>query len=496
MTYQIAILGGGTAGWMSAAVLSRFLGPNYRIQLIESDAIGTVGVGEASIPQLRLINQAIGIDETDFMRATRATFKLAIEFAGWTRDGERYFHAFGDIGRDMGLVPFHHYWLRGRAMGIDQPLWAYSASAVAAGANRFERAAPLANSPANISHAYHFDAGLYAGLLRRHAEQRGVMRHEGIVETVDLDPETGNVKALRMSGDRTIAADLFLDCSGFAGLLIRKTLGVGFEDWSHWLPCDRAWAVPCRNAADLTPYTRATARPAGWQWRIPLQHRIGNGHVFSSAFMAEDEARDILMNSLDGEPLAEPRLLTFTAGRMKAAWAKNVVALGLASGFLEPLESTSIHLVQSALERLLKFLPHGAVNPVDVREYNRQAEVEIERVRDFLILHYHVNDRPEPFWQARRDRPIPDTLAEKMALFQANGRIYRLPTDLFAEPGWLQVMLGQGLMPLGYNPLADQPSAEELVEVLGLLRDAVARRVQALPPHKAYVERTFGKPAP
>ena len=495
MTYDIAILGGGTAGWMSAAVLSRFLGPNYRIQLIESDAIGTVGVGEASIPQLRLINQAIGIDETDFMRATQATFKLAIEFAGWTHEGERYFHAFGDIGRDMGLVPFHHYWLRGRALGFDHPLWAYSASAGAAGAGRFERAAPVPNSPANISHAYHFDAGLYAGLLRRHAEQRGVVRHEGIVQAVDQDPETGNVRALRMDGERTITADLFLDCSGFAGLLLRKTLGVRFEDWSRWLPCDRAWAVPCGNAPDLTPFTRATARPAGWQWRIPLQHRIGNGHVFSSAFMAEDEARDILMANLDGEPLAEPRLLKFTAGRMTSVWAKNVVALGLASGFLEPLESTSIHLVQSALERLLKFLPNGAVNAADVREYNRQAEVEIERVRDFLILHYHVNQRLEPFWQSRRDMAIPDTLAEKIALFQANGRIHRLPTDLFAEPGWLQVMLGQGLVPDGYNPLADQASPEELTEFLRLLRETVARRVEALPPHKAYIERTFGMPA-
>lgn len=495
--YRIAIVGGGTAGWMAAAVLTKFLDRRrYGITLVESEAIGTVGVGEATIPQLRLLNQALGFDEDDFVRSTQATFKLGIEFAGWGDADSRYIHAFGALGRQVGFVPFQHLWLRARAMGDSHPLDAYSLNAAAAYAGRMARGREAETPLGALMSAYHFDAGLYAAYLRRFAENHGATRIEGRITAVERYGDSGDVRSLAIEGGRSLEADLFVDCSGFIGLLIEKSLETGYEDWSRWLPCDRALAVPSTHAAgELTPYTRATARTAGWQWRIPLQHRVGNGLVYCSGAMSDDVAAETLLAGLDGAPLAEPRPLRFTAGRRRQAWNHNVVAIGLAAGFIEPLESTSIHLVQSAVERLIKLLPGRAIEPADRAEFNAQTAFEWERVRDFIILHYHLNRRDEPFWRDRAAMTIPDTLAEKIELFAASGRVFRFNEELFAEAGWLQVMVGQGLIPRGYHPLADAPSQAELAEMLALMRQAVARPVSAMPGHRAFIAAHCAAPA-
>jgi len=487
--YRILIVGGGTAGWMAAAVLARYLPARlYSIQLIESDEIGTVGVGEATIPQLQLLNTALGINEDDFMRATQGTYKLGIEFVGWGASGSRYTHAFGSVGRDMGVVPFHHYWLRGHRLGEHAPLEHYSLNATAGYAGKFARgAAAHSHMLGGVAHAFQFDAGLYARFLRSYAEGRGVTRTEGTITHAQRTAESGDLLGVSLADGSAHEADLFLDCSGFRGLLIEEALATGYENWSNWLPCDRALAVPCASAPTLTPYTRSIARKAGWQWRIPLQHRIGNGHVYCSSEISDDEATAVLLGTLDGAPLSDPRPLKFTTGRRKAFWNRNVVALGLAAGFMEPLESTSIHLVQSALERLLKFLPNGPIQSADVAAYNVQTIFEWERVRDFIILHYHANTRGEPFWQSCATMAVPDSLTEKLALFRANGRIARFNEELFAEVGWLQVMIGQGVIPRGHHPLADAPSDAEVLEFLSLIRQTVTKHVSAMPDHAAFI---------
>lgn len=489
ITQEITIVGGGTAGWMAAAILSRYLAKHWRITLVESEEIGTVGVGEATIPQLQILHRALGIDEAEFLAFCNGTYKLGIDFVGWGDEGSRYIHAFGEIGRPLGLVPFHHYWLRGQRLGMAKPLAAYSLNASAAYAGKFQHGVPNGSVMGGLGHAFHFDAGRYGQFLRAYAEQRGVRRVEGRILSVSRDGESGDVTHVTLANGEEVGGSLFLDCSGFAGLLIEGALGTGYEDWHHWLPCDRAMVVPCANAPDLTPYTRSTAREAGWQWRIPLQSRIGNGHVYCSAFTSDDAARQVLLDNLDGAPLAEPRALRFTTGRRRKMWNHNVVALGLASGFMEPLESTSIHLVQSGVERLLKFLPQGPVMAADVDAFNAQAAFEYEAIRDFLILHYKVNRRPEPFWQACAAMTVPDSLAAKLALFEANGRIMRQSEELFAEVGWLQVMVGQGLVPHGYHPLADQPADGELREFFQLLETAVARQVAGMGSHADIIAR-------
>lgn len=486
----IVIVGGGSAGWMTAAALSRFLAHGWHIHLVESQEIGTVGVGEATIPQIRLFNNALGIDEDEFIRATQGTFKLGIQFDGWLRPGERYIHAFGQVGRDLGLIPFHHYWLRARAGGANEGLDAYSLSASAAMANRFVRGNPTPNAPLGpMTYAYHFDAGLYAAHLRKQAETRGVMRTEGKIASARRDGESGDVTAVLLEDGSEVTGDLFVDCSGFRGLLIEEALQTGYDDWTHWLPCDRALAVPCASVSPLTPYTRSTARQAGWQWRIPLQHRIGNGHVYCSAHISDDEAAATLLANLDGEPLGDPRPLKFTTGMRRKFWNHNVVALGLASGFMEPLESTSIHLIQSGIERLLKFLPNGPIASADTDAFNRQSAFEYERIRDFIILHYHANQRDEPFWKACREMAIPDTLAEKLEVFRANGRIFRVSEELFTELGWLQVMVGQGVVPAGYHPLADQLDHNDLAGFLGATRQVVDGSVAVMPDHADFIAR-------
>jgi tryptophan 7-halogenase len=486
---RIAIAGGGTAGWMVAAAFSKFLETGFEITLVESDAIGTVGVGEATIPQMRLFNDALGLDEAAFMRATQGTFKLAIEFVDWLKPGHRYMHAFGDVGRDVGLMAFQHSWARARRAGLAKDLAHYSLNNMASLQNRMQRGpARTAKLLGEMPYAFHFDAGLYAAYLRRYAEARGVTRVEGRIVDVRRDGESGDIGSLALEGDREIAADLFIDCTGFIGLLIEKTLGAGYEDWTHWLPADRAVAVPCeRTDAPILPYTRSTARPAGWQWRIPLQHRTGNGMVYSSTYMSEDEATAMLLANLDGAPTAEPRPIKFTTGKRKAFWKNNVIAVGLSSGFMEPLESTSIHLIQSAIQRIMKLMPGRQAAEADRREFNRQSDFEMDRIRDFIILHYKANAREGAFWQHCRDMPVPDFLAEKIALFRANGHIVREHEELFTEVGWLQVMAGQGIIPEGNHPIADTISKADLAEYMDTLEKIIAREAAQMPRHTDFV---------
>ena len=488
-TQRITIIGGGTAGWMTAAALARFLGPGWSVTLVESDAIGTVGVGEATIPQIQIFNAALGIDEAEFLAATNGTFKLGIAFEGWRAPGHRYSHAFGSVGRDLGLLPFYHYWLRARVAAEDS-LDAYSVGAQAAYAGRFRHPDPARPAPAGgHAYAFHFDAALYAAYLRRYAEARGVVRIEGLINSVDRDAESGDVTGVTLADGRGVAGDLFIDCSGFRGLLIEQALGAGYDDWQQWLPCDRALAVPSEHDTAIVPYTRAIAHAAGWQWQIPLTHRTGNGHVYASAHMTDGEAADILLANLPGKPLAEPRQLRFVAGRRRDVWRHNVIAIGLSSGFLEPLESTSIHMIQTGIERLLQRLPTAQPGATERAAYNADAAAEIERIRDFIILHYWANGRDEPFWAERRATPLPDTLAERIALFRANGRIDRSEKDLFTELAWQQVLIGQGIMPERHHPLANQLSDAQLADFIATTRRAVTGSVAAMPPYADYLRQ-------
>jgi tryptophan halogenase len=487
---HLVIAGGGTAGWMAAAALSKVLRGKVAITLVESEEIGTVGVGEATIPMIQLFNRVLEIDEDEFVRETQGSFKLGIEFLNWGRQGTRYMHAFGRFGQDLWTVPFHQYWLKMFQAGRAPDLGEFSITRTAAYQNRFMRPpGDVQNSPLNdIAYAYHFDAGLYARYLRRYAEARGVTRLEGRIQEVSLHAETGHVTALVLASGQRVEGQLFLDCSGFRGLLIEQTLKTGYEDWTHWLPCDRAVAVPCASATPFTPYTRSTAHRAGWQWRIPLQHRTGNGHVFSSRHISEDEATAVLMGNLDGEPLAEPRTLRFTTGMRRLGWNRNVVALGLASGFLEPLESTSIHLIQSAIARLIDFFPSTGFSPVDIDEYNRQARFEFERIRDFIILHYHLNQRTDSdFWTACREMAVPPALQAKLALYQSHGRIVRENNELFSEVAWLQVMHGQHLAAKAYHPLVDSLDEAEITAYLAQVHEVIQRCAAVMPDHAAFI---------
>ena len=485
---RIVIAGGGTAGWMVAAALGRFLERGFHVTLVESDAIATVGVGESTIPQMRLFNQALGLDEDAMQRAVGGTFKLGIEFVGWGAPGTRYMHAFGDVGRDVGLIPFQHYWHRARALGAAGPLGDFSLNEIAAREGRMHRGDPVtARTIPAMPYAFHIDAGLYAQWLRRFAGARGVERVEGRIVGVERDGESGDVAALAMESGARIEGDLFVDCTGFRGLLIEETLGAGFESWGHWLPCNRAVAMPTANAGDPVPYTQAIAQGCGWRWRIPLQHRAGNGHVYASGYVSDDEATATLLREVEGEPLAEPRTLRFAAGRRRRAWDRNVVAIGLSSGFLEPLESTSIHLVQSAISRLLKLLPDRRIASAGRAEYNRQTDFEIEGIRDFLILHYHANARPEPFWQAMRAMALPDSLAAKIDLYRATGHIVREHEELFTEVGWLQVLEGQGVHAEAHSPLAGMIPERDLAEFMETIPLLYRREAGQYPTQAAFI---------
>lgn len=487
---RVVIVGGGTAGWMTAAALSKVLNPSYSIRLVESEEIGTVGVGEATIPNIKNFNTALEIDENEFLRATQGTFKLGIEFVNWGAIGDRYTHGFGKIGQEMGGLSFHHYWLRLRKQGLAASLDPYSINTVAPHHAKYMRARPdMPSSPlGDIANAFHFDAGLYARYLRVYAEKRLVRRTEGKVARVLQHEADGSIAAVVMESGEQIDGDFFIDCSGMRGLLIEQTLQTGYHDWRGWLPCDTAVAVPCESVAPLLPVTRATAHSAGWQWRIPLQHRIGNGHVFSSQFMSEDEATHILMSRLDGKALAEPRTIRFTPGQRKKFWNRNCVAIGLSAGFFEPIESTNIHLIQTAIARLMAFFPHAGMDSVDIAEYNAQTEFEYQRIRDFVILHYHATERNDSaFWNHTRTMAIPDTLQRKIDLYRSNGRVFREGGELFAEASWLQVMQGQRIEPRGYHPLADLLSDDEVLAYVSNVEEVIQKCVHVMPTHAEFI---------
>ncbi len=487
---HIVIAGGGTAGWMSAALLSNLL-PRHQVKitLVESAEIATVGVGEATIPPIQFFNQVAGIPEADFMRATQATFKLGIEFVGWTRPGERYMHPFGQPGQPIGGVSFHAYWLRARKLGYDAPLADFWMSEVAADAGRFDRPSPDKRSPKHgLAYAYHFDAGLYAKYLRTVAEGRGVERVEGTIADVALDAIDGTISHLLLTDGRRLDGDFFIDCTGFRALLIGEALGQVYESWSHYLPADRAVAVPCARVTEPVPYTTATARQAGWQWRINLQHRTGNGYVYASDHISDDAAADTLMNSLDGEALADPRILKFTTGR-RTGRHRNCLAVGLSSGFLEPLESTSIHFIQHALVKFAATFPLHRDDTLATALYNRMMADEMVQVRDFLVFHYHANQRHgESLWDYVRNMAIPDSLAEKIALFRERGLAVFPGQTLFQEPNWVAVLLGQGITPQAYDPLADAVPEGEMMRGFVDIRKGYAAAAQAMPSHDAFLK--------
>ena len=487
---SIAIVGGGTAGWMTAATLAKLLGTDYAsITLVESDEIGIIGVGEATIPQMSTFNRMLGIDEDEYVRRTMGSFKLGIQFVNWGRIGHRYFHPFGTYGVNMEGVSFHAFWLKLHLNGEAETPDDWSIQAKAGEQGKFMRPIDAGNSPlSNIAYAFHFDAGLYARYLRDFATERGVVRQEGKVVGVDQRPEDGFVEAVTLEDGRRIEADLFIDCSGFRGLLIEQTLEAGYVDWSHWLPCDRAIAVPCESVEGITPYTRSTAHESGWQWRIPLQHRTGNGHVFSSAHMTDEKATEILLANLDGKPLAAPRIVPFKTGHRKRFWVKNVVAIGLSSGFMEPLESTSIWLIQSGIARLMAMFPDRSFAQTNIDRYNRVLINEFEEIRDFLILHYKATDRDDsPFWDYCRTMPIPDRLTEKIRIFEEYGRNFRDGEELFNDTSWFAVMFGQGLKPRTYDPVAAIFSLDETRRRLTQIRGAVEKSADYMPRHLDFI---------
>jgi tryptophan halogenase len=496
---SIVIVGGGTAGWMTAATFARLLKDGYtKVTLVESDEIGTVGVGESTIPQIRLFNKLLGLDENDFVRKTKATFKLAIEFVNWTRQGHRYYHPFGPYGLDMEGVSFHSYWLKLKAMGEAADLREYSLQSLAAHKGRFMRPTDVRNSPlSSIAHAFQFDAGLYARYLREYAQTRGIARVEGKVVDVTQNAETGFIESVTLTDGRKLEADLFIDCSGFRGLLIEQRLKAGYEDWSRWLPCDRALAVACESGGSRQPITRATAHEAGWQWRIPLQHRCGNGYVYCSSFISDEDAAATLLANLDGAPLGDPRALRFTAGRRKKFWDKNVVAIGLSSGFMEPLESQTIHLIQVSISNLMALFPDRRFDPVEIDRYNRIMTFECERIRDFLVLHYHATERDDSkFWDYCRTMSIPDYLANKIEIFRAHGRVFRDNLELFNDTSWFAAMVYQGIKARTYDPMVDVMDETELRRRMEHIRAVIGNAVQTMPDHWDFIAHNCAaKPA-
>jgi tryptophan halogenase len=492
---KICILGGGTAGWMTAAALSHKLrGLPIRIELVESDEIGTVGVGEATLPLIRKFNEALNIDEATFMKETEATFKLGIEFCDWGRPGDRYIHPFGDYGRPIDGLPFYQAWLRLRQLGETARIDDYAYPIIAAERARFQRPDGGPDSMAtSFGYAYQFDSSRYAQFLRRYAEGNGVIRTEGKVAATQCDPENGFVRSLTLDNGKTATADLFVDCSGFRGVLIEQVLGTGYDDWSHWLPCNRAVAVPCEARGPLTPLTRTTAREAGWQWRIPLQHRVGNGQVYCSSFLSDDEATTQLMANLEGPALAAPKQLFFTTGRRRKFWNRNVVAIGLSAGFLEPLESTSIHLIQEGITELLQLFPDSSFPISDADEYNARMGLAFERVRDFLLLHYVANQRDKgDLWLHFQNLKLPDSLDERLTAWLTRGHIIAYEFGTFLPSSWLAVLLGQNLMPRGYDPRVRKIADDRLQAEARRIRGAVQVAVDKTPEHADFIRQIGG----
>ncbi|BFM21480.1 tryptophan halogenase family protein [Gilvimarinus japonicus] len=485
---RLVICGGGTSGWMAAAMFARMLGQQLEITLIESSQIATVGVGEATIPPIQLFNKVLGIDESEFLRETGATIKLGIEFAGWGRPNDCYMHAFGELGMERGMASFSHYWQRAYSEGRAGDFWDYSLNQRAAKAGKFAPLAQIPETPlAGLTYAYHFDASRYAALLKRYSKNAGVRHLDTSIERVQCNDNTGDIQALQLSDGATLAGDFFIDCTGGRSLLLGQALGVDFEDYGHWLPCDRAIALASQPMTSIAPYTRSVAHRTGWCWQIPLQHRTGNGVVYDSRRMSDDEALALLKQQLPTEAAGEPNTIRFKTGRRARQWHKNCVALGLASGFLEPLESTSLHLVQSSVIRLVKCFPSTGVDDAVVDNYNRLARDEFELIRNFIILHYHLNQRDEPLWQACRDMNVPDDLARRIELFRHSGLVFREQNELFTEPAWQQVMRGQGLVPAEYHRLSDAMPGDQLGEFMSNLDKIFANTVNKLPSHDQFL---------
>jgi tryptophan halogenase len=490
---SIAVIGGGSAGWMCAAAITKMFGRAVDVVLVESEEIGIIGVGEATVPHLSAFNRMLEIDEAEFVRQTKGSFKLGIQFKDWGKIGDSYIHGFGTIGRDLGLLPFHQYWLKAHAQGRAKDIGHYSLNTLAAPLDKFMVSAsdaPPGSPLAEVAYAYHFDAFLYGRYLRQRAEAQGATRIEGKVVSVHLNGESGFVDSVQLESGQRVEADLFIDCTGFRSLLIGDALGVEFVDWTHWLPCDRALAVPCEKAGPPTPYTRSTARSSGWQWRIPLQHRTGNGHVYSSQFCSDDEAAQVLLANLDGPALGDPRVLRFRTGKRRKLWDRNVVAMGLAGGFLEPLESTAIYLVQAGINRLMHLFPDASCDVALQNAYNEQSDFEYERIRDFLILHYHATERDDSaFWNYVRTMTIPDELQAHMDLFRADGQFFRNGTEMFGLTSWVQVMLGQGIQPKAYHPAVDWVSDQDMATLVDHVEQVLVANVGLMPQHEDFIRR-------
>ena len=486
---KVVIAGGGTAGWMTAALLNKVLGNSVTIELVESEQIGIVGVGEATIPPIQTFNRFLGIDEKAFLRETQGTIKLAIKFENWRKPGESYYHTFGAPGTTMGFCSFHHYWLKAKEAGLDKSFWDFDLNYLACQQGKFNKI-NTQNPLYDMPYAYHFDSALYGQFLRRFAEQGGVKRTEGIIEHVQQNTHSGFITGLQLTDGRQVEGDLFIDCTGLRGLLIRKTLGVTYEDWSHWLPADSAQAVPSERFDKTLPYTRSIAHDCGWQWRIPLTHRNGNGMVYSSRFTTDEQATDTLMSNLDSKALDEPRTIRFHTGRTEQQWCKNVVAIGLASGFLEPLESTSIHLIQSGIIRLMKMFPNQGISAAMIDMYNAESQDEYETIRDFIILHYHVNERDDSeFWRAMREMTIPDRLAQKIAAFKETAAIFNEQNDMFRDASWVQVMMGQGLSPVDYHGAVNAMDKQTLLSAMQQIHQAKQQPVSKLLGHDEFIQR-------
>jgi tryptophan halogenase len=485
--HKVVIAGGGTAGWVAAAALSRQLGEILDITLIESDEIGTVGVGEATIPPMRVFHKLLRIDEKEFMRATEATFKLGIYFENWGSVGHDYIHSFGKNGKETWLCDFHHFWLRGLEKGFESELGEYCLELQAAKAGKF------ATSPdSEINFAYHLDAGRYAGFLRKYSEGYGTKRVEGKISSVNQDGRSGFIQSLTLESGTVVEGDIFIDCTGFRGLLIEQTLHTGYEDWSHWLPCDSAVPLQTEKTGPAAPYTCSIAHDAGWRWKIPLRHRVGNGLVYCSRYLSDDEAIARLQSEVQGKPITEPRVIRFRTGRRARTWNKNCVALGLASGFVEPLESTSIHLIMTGVTRLMQLFPFNGCSQSLIDRYNDLTRSELESIRDFIVLHYHATQRDDsPFWRYCRDMEIPESLARRIALFRESAHTYQADGELFRVDSWTQVMLGQGIVPAHYHHFAQMMSDRDLGQLLTNLKESIQRAVTRLPGHQEFLDTYF-----
>lgn len=489
---QVVIVGGGTAGWMTAAALAKVLPKGHcEITLIESDDIGTVGVGEATIPLMSIYNSILGIDEDDFIKSTQGTFKLGIEFVNWGGLGESYIHPFGKYGTTIDALQFYNYWLRLHHMGLSDDIGEFSISVQAAPKGKFMRPNNLPNSPlSEIAYAYHFDAGLYAKYLRKLAEGWGVKKVEGTVDNVSLNPKNGYIDKVTLKNGESFGGDLFVDCTGFKALLMGQALNVGYEDWSDMLPCNKAVTVQTRNISDPVPYTKSTAHASGWQWKIPLQHRTGNGHVYCDKYITDDEAKQILLDNVEGDLLTEPRYISFQTGRRKKFWHKNCVAIGLSSGFIEPLESTSIHLIQSHISKLIALFPTKSFSQPEIDKYNSILSNEIIGIRDFIVLHYHATTRDDsPFWDYCRQMEVPEGLQEKLELYRSSGRIFRDNNELFDESSWIAVMHGQGVKAESYHPVVDTRTDEQIKSQLGQIKSVIERSVDTMPSHADFIRQ-------